>query len=291
MKNLNKFLIGSAKKSAKTCIAALLGLSLILCTEGNTILAANAQTDMQTINEEFVFDTNSKNKVIEGTIANKEYCNGLLGTEESLKNEINKEITNRIDVCKANTEVSDTTSNIKDVVSELAQSKQIRDKEAEKIARENAEMALCSEASLNVPNGSSECKSEFKSYMAYTAVTTKSSAQYKLLNGENAYTDPTTGLRMADGRYCIALGTGYCSKIGTKIDLVLENGNVIKCILGDIKSDSHTDSTHRYHLMDGSVAEFIMDKAIFSQKKDNSGTVNWIDGFDGKILKVVIINE
>ena len=42
-------------------------------------------------------------------------------------------------------------------------------------------------------------------------------------------------LAMSDGRYCIAVGTGYCSKIGTKINLVLEDGSIIKCILGDVK--------------------------------------------------------
>lgn len=292
MKNLNKFLVGSAKKSAKLSIAVLLGTSLILCNDSSiTAFASEAKTDMQTINEEFVFDTNSKNKVIEGVVTELEYCNNVLGTEESLKNEINKEITNRIDVCKANTEVSDTTSNIENVVSELAQSKQIRDEEERIKSLEEAEMALCNAASSNVPNKTVGCRSEFKSYMAYTAVTSRNSAQYKLLNGASAYTDPETGIRMVDGRYCIAVGTGYCSKIGTKIDLVLKNGNVIKCILGDVKSDAHTDPTHRFHAVDGSVAEFIIDKDVFTAKTDGSGTVNWIDGFEGKIEKVVIIND
>lgn len=293
MKNLNKFLVGSAKKSAKISVTVLLVTSLTLC-DGSSIVAfaSNVKTDTQTTNEEFVFDTNSDFKnVIEGVSINLKYCNNSIETNESLQNEINEEITNRIDVCKANTKVSDTVSNIENVASELAQSKQIRDKEEELKQKEDAEMALCNAMSSNVPNNVEGCRSEFKSYMAYTAVTNKSSAQYKLLNSELAYTDPDTGIRMVDGRYCIAVGTGYCSKIGTKINLVLENGNVIKCILGDVKADQHTDSTNKFHTVDGSVAEFIVDKTIFNQKKDSSGTVNWINGFEGKITKVVIIDE
>ncbi|MBR4315031.1 MAG: hypothetical protein IKP66_09000, partial [Lachnospiraceae bacterium] len=69
---------------------------------------------------------------------------------------------------------------------------------------------------------------------------------------------------MSEGRYCIAVGSFYTTQIGQKIDLVLTNGTVIKCILGDCKSDEHTDETHRYHAIDGSVAEFIVDYDYFS---------------------------
>lgn len=140
----------------------------------------------------------------------------------------------------------------------------------------------------------SDWKSEFKSYMAYTAVTAKSSDQYKLLNDEKAYTDEN-GLRMYDGRYCIAMGSGFASKIGTKIDLVLKNGTIIQCVLGDQKSDRHTTSNNMVCLSNGSIAEFIIDKSVFYEKKDGSGTVNWVTteagSFDGKIAKVVIVND
>lgn len=168
--------------------------------------------------------------------------------------------------------------------------------------------AISYETDLNnstEPNVSSDkgCRSDKKTYMYYTSVTNKSSEQYSFLNSDDCYTDFSTGVRMVGNRYCIALGTGYCSKVGTRINLVLENGSVIKCILGDVKSDMHTDSkTHTYHVGgyvgdtyykgDGSVVEFIVDKEVFLDvREDKSGTVNWVDGFDGKVEKVVIIPD
>lgn len=116
-----------------------------------------------------------------------------------------------------------------------------------------------------VPNDVPGCKSWNFTYMAYTKVTTQSSAQYKFLyNDDLCYTDPLTGIRMSQGRYCIAVGSFYTTKIGQKIDLVLTNGEVIKCILGDCKADVHTDPTHRFHAIDGSVAEFVVDYEYFN---------------------------
>ncbi len=116
-----------------------------------------------------------------------------------------------------------------------------------------------------VPNDVPGCKSWNFTYMAYTKVTTQNSAQYKFLyNNDLCYTDPLTGIRMSQGRYCIAVGSFYTTKIGQKIDLVLTNGEIIKCILGDCKSDVHTDPTHRFHAIDGSVAEFVVDYDYFS---------------------------
>ena len=71
---------------------------------------------------------------------------------------------------------------------------------------------------------------------------------------------------MYEGRYCIAVGTAYAKKIGTYIDVVLEDGTILNCILGDVKSDAHTDETHRFHAVDGSVVEFIVDYKIFNRK-------------------------
>lgn len=147
------------------------------------------------------------------------------------------------------------------------------------------EVLFCEENGLEVPDWEDGCNSLAKTYMGYTAVTSKNSDQYKLLNSEEAWSDEITGLRMIDDRICIAMGTGYASKIGTKIDLVMENGSIIKCILGDIKSDRHTDSSHRYHLRDGSVAEMIVDYDYFE------GTHQYPETLKGRIKSVVILDE
>lgn len=147
------------------------------------------------------------------------------------------------------------------------------------------ELEYCENNGLEVPDWEDGCNSLAKTYMGYTAVTSKISGQYKLLNSSEAWSDEVTGFRMIGDRICIAMGTGYASKIGTKIDLVMENGNVVKCILGDIKSDRHTDDTHRYHLRDGSVAEMIVDYDYFE------GTHQYPSTLDGRIKSVVILDE
>lgn len=140
-----------------------------------------------------------------------------------------------------------------------------------------------------VPNEVAGCRSEFKAYMSYKAVSDTSSPQYKLLNGASAYTDEASGIRMVDGRYCVAVGSYYAQKVGTKLDLQLSSGEVIPCILGDCKSDSHTDESNRFCMSNGGVAEFIVDYSVFKNVCDSSGTVNFVKGFSGEIESISIV--
>ena len=164
------------------------------------------------------------------------------------------------------------------------------------------EEELCARAEYNVLNDVEACSSEKKTYMKYQLVTDEGSAQYKLLNSEECYTDMNTGIRMVGDRYCIAIGTGYGAEVGTCVDLVLADESIVKCIVAEVKSDAHTDEeTHTYHVGgydkgkyyagDGSVAEFVVDGDVYFNLCDGSGTVNWVDGLSGKILKVVVIPD
>ena len=76
--------------------------------------------------------------------------------------------------------------------------------------------------------------------MSYKCITSTSSPQYKLQKNK-AYTGKY-GIRQVDGRYCVAIGSHFTSKIGILFDLILENGIVIPCILSDQKADEDTDS-------------------------------------------------
>lgn len=123
----------------------------------------------------------------------------------------------------------------------------------------------------------------FKSYMSYKAITMKSSPQYKLQ--QTAYTD-MYGLRMADGRYCIALGTYYTSTIGTKVDVVMANGSILKCIVGDLKANRHTDSQN-IRAQDGSVVEFIIDKNSLHPMARRMGNISYAaEKFSGEIIEI-----
>lgn len=125
----------------------------------------------------------------------------------------------------------------------------------------------------------------FKTYMSYKAITLKSSPHYKL---QQIATTADNGIRMVDGRYCIAIGQGFCKKIGTPIDIVLENDIVIPCILGDCKAIVDTDENnllaHNGHLL-----EFIVDTPSLSNETRVSGDISKAeDGWDAKIKKIII---
>jgi len=111
----------------------------------------------------------------------------------------------------------------------------------------------------------------FKSYMSYKAVSS-SSAQGKLQ--VRATTDKKTGIRKVDGRYCVALGSYYCKKIGTKFDLVMSNGSIVKCILADQKANADTDSKNQ-KTPDGSIAEFLVDMNRIPHKAKIMGNMSY----------------
>lgn len=96
----------------------------------------------------------------------------------------------------------------------------------------------------------------FKSYMDYRSVNIPTAIQYKLLT-IHGYTD--NGFRKVNGRYCIAVGSYFNTSIGQYIDLILENGVVIQCIMGDLKADVHTDKTNMFTSLNTCCSEFIVD--------------------------------
>lgn len=96
----------------------------------------------------------------------------------------------------------------------------------------------------------------FKSYMDADTITSRNTDQYKLK--AKYVLDSQTGIWTVDKRYCIAVGSHYTQSIGTYIDVVMENGNVLQCILGECKRNRDTDYTNRQN-PNGSVVEFIVD--------------------------------
>ena len=111
-----------------------------------------------------------------------------------------------------------------------------------------------------------------KSYMDYRAITLTSSKQYKL-QSTYAYTG-NYGIRQINGRYCVAIGSYFTKKVGTYLDLYLENGEIIPCILADCKADIHTDKRNIITEHDGSLAEFIIDKNSLKKEIKLHGDVS-----------------
>lgn len=113
--------------------------------------------------------------------------------------------------------------------------------------------------------------SDFKSFMGYEAITNKSSNQYQLQD-DYAYTG-NYGIRMVSGRYCVAIGSHFDVEIGQYFDLVLENGEIIPCIMGDLKANQDTDSQNIF-TRNGCCSEFIIDSGRLVSSAWQSGNIS-----------------
>lgn len=128
----------------------------------------------------------------------------------------------------------------------------------------------------------------FKSYMDANKIEDTTSQQFQLLS---QYELSDIGVYVVDGRYCIAMGSYYTKEIGTKIDLVMENGSVVECILADCKADCDTDSTNRQN-PNGSIAEFIVDTKSLSSLVKTMGNLSYAqDNLIGEIKYVVVYDD
>lgn len=137
--------------------------------------------------------------------------------------------------------------------------------------------------------GLPDIKSSCKTYAYYTAVTMKSSPQYKLLNGASCYTDPDTGIRMVDDCYCVAMGSFYGTKIGTKYKITLNTGKTFNVILCDSKQDRHTNSTNQYGSQNKDILEFYVERSKIPSKV--GGDYNVLPQFNGWVSGIERIDE
>lgn len=129
----------------------------------------------------------------------------------------------------------------------------------------------------------------FKSYMSYKAITSKSSSQYELQN-LYVYTGEF-GIRQVDGRFCVAIGTFSNAKVGTYIDLILENETVIPCIVADFKDETHTDSTNMLTLHNGCVSEFLVDEESLYSTVKQMGDVSYCKEEWRSPVKIIKVYE
>jgi hypothetical protein len=127
-----------------------------------------------------------------------------------------------------------------------------------------------------------------KTYMTHTkrngsARFARSSKQYAL---QQVAETEKMGFRVVDGRYCVAIGSHFNTGIGQYFDLVLENGIVIPCVMGDQKSDRHTDSSNIVTVASGCASEFIVDRTVF-----RGAVVNQYKGWDSKVKKIIVYDK
>lgn len=99
----------------------------------------------------------------------------------------------------------------------------------------------------------------------------KSSKQYKLQ--QIAYTGDY-GIRMVNGRYCVALGSHFGCEIGQYFDLILANGEIIPCIMADQKANKHTDSANIVTISTNCLSEFIVDRQALNRNAKRDGDIS-----------------
>lgn len=129
--------------------------------------------------------------------------------------------------------------------------------------------------------------SGMKSFMDYRKITDVSSPQYKL----QQYADTGSyGIREIDGRYCVAVGHSITTKIGTYLDLILENGTVIHCILADQKNPEHTDGIFTLH--SDCASEFIIEDESLNYKASTYGDISKCNSnWDSPVVQIKVYEK
>lgn len=89
-----------------------------------------------------------------------------------------------------------------------------------------------------------------KSYESYRVIRRGKAGTLQMMATTNA-----DGFRMVHGRYLVAVGTYFGAARGQYIDLTLENGTVIPCIVGDMKAAEIFSAN-------GCCSEFIVDTGV-----------------------------
>ena len=151
---------------------------------------------------------------------------------------------------------------------------------------ENIEKPVVSVPVLQEPIVAARC--HFKSWMDWRSITYRNSRQWRMQ--QIAYTCDD-GFRRVEGLYMIALGTYFLyGGVGDVFDITLSSGVTFRGVVGDIKCDRHTDPTNRFHLVDGSVVEFIVDREVMCRSILSRGDIAFA-GFHGDIVSVERIPE
>ena len=97
---------------------------------------------------------------------------------------------------------------------------------------------------------------------------------------------------MVNGRYCIAVGSHFTTEIGQYIDLILANGTVIPCVLGDQKSDRHTDDANIVTLANGCASEFIVDVDSLDYMAKICGNISYCkDEWQPPVVQVKVYDK
>ena len=134
----------------------------------------------------------------------------------------------------------------------------------------------------------------FKSWMSYKAITNRSSKQYKL---QQIASTGFGGVRVVDNRMCIAIGTAFNADIGSYVDLILEDGFIIPCIVADIKNPKHTDDSNVFTIVGKGkrticCTEFVVDISKLDDKVKKTGDMSYVnDNWNKRVVNIIIYSK
>lgn len=123
----------------------------------------------------------------------------------------------------------------------------------------------------------------------YKSIFSTSSIQYKLQ--QYCYTGEY-GIRQYRNRFCVALGSAFGLSIGQYFDLILENGEVISCIMADQKADIHTDASNIITVFSGCMSEFIVDKSYLNSTAKRMGDISYCtNAWKSRVAEVKVYDK
>lgn len=122
----------------------------------------------------------------------------------------------------------------------------------------------------------------FRSWMSSSAITDTGSSQYKVVS--LAETD-SNGLLVIDGKPVVALGSGWSLRVGDTARVTTDK-TTYDVVVGDIKADSHTDSSCKVTVHNGCVVEFVVDSSALNSQIRISGNVATLSQYRGKVLSI-----
>lgn len=138
---------------------------------------------------------------------------------------------------------------------------------------------------------------DWKPYARHTAITAKSSPQYRLQ--QIAKTD-SNGLRYVYGpdgvkRYCVALPVywagGTLDDIGRCFDVTMRNGETIHCCLGDLKKPEHSQNGEGKFGAHGELLEFQVDQSKLPEIVRKCGDISRLGGaFEGEAATITVLD-
>ena len=136
-----------------------------------------------------------------------------------------------------------------------------------------------------------------KTYMDYRMTTVVNSKQYQFIHNKLTVDKNTGFLYDKDGFIAVALGSHY-GTIGDRFYFTLDSGIVLPLVKAEEKADVDTDINGCYHLIDGSVIEFVIDDVYAGYYFYNNGNGLVLNGnynnywlFKGNIVKVEKVLE